>query len=475
LARPTLAAAGASSSNPLPLVAGYDILEVVGHGGMGIVYKARQVKLNRLIALKMILWGAPPAELARFRTEAEVVASLEHPHIIRIYEVGEHAGHPYLVLEWADRGNLAGHLSGAPLPAQSAAGLLLPLARAVALAHARGIIHRDLKPANVLLRTNDKDATAEASAQAPRGSILPAFPLAVPKIADFGLAKRLDADQGQTQTGAVLGTPSYMAPEQAKGKKEIGPATDIYALGAILYELLTGRPPFQGESSLETMREVTETEPVQVRRLHPTVPRDLETICLKCLQKAPGKRYLSAEALADDLGRFLAGQPIRARPVGAAERALKWARRRPAAAAYGLLLTALVLGLGGGGATWLWRRAEKARDDLKDANNALQQARDDLKGALRGEREAKRRLTQYSYADAIYIAQHEWDAGNVTVARELLQKAADLQEELTPGRRPWEWHYLKRVVHPEVAVLRGHTVSVAGLSWRVRLFSRQQG
>src|SRR5262249_28655433 len=228
----------------------------------------------------------------------------------------------------------------------------------------------------------------------------------IPKIADFGLAKRLDADQGHTQSGDVLGTPQYMAPEQAEGKKEIGPATDIYSLGAILYELLTGRPPFQGESSLDTMRQVTETEPVPVRRLHPKVPRDLETICLKCLQKAPGKRYPSAEALADDLGRFLAGQPIRARPVGAAERALKWARRhRAAAAAYGLLLTALVLGLGGGGATWLWRRAEEARDDLKDANNALQQARDDLRGALRRERDAKRRLTEHSYADAIYIAQ----------------------------------------------------------------------
>src|SRR5262249_48691882 len=192
----------------------------------------------------------------------------------------------------------------------------------------------------------------------------------------------------------------------AEARRQVGPATDVYALGAMLYELLTGRPPFQGESPLATLQQVTQVEPVPVRRLQPKVPRDLETICLKCLQKVPGKRYASAEALADDLGRFLAGQPIRGRPICLWERAVKWAQRRPAAAAAcGLLLTALVRGLGGGGATWLWRRAEQARDDLKDANNALKQARDDLKDALRGEQEAKRRLTEHSCAHAIYLAQ----------------------------------------------------------------------
>jgi serine/threonine protein kinase len=321
---PTTGPSQGLSAPPLPQVPGYDVLEVVGHGGMGIVYKARQVKLNRLVALKMILAGGPPADLARFRTEAEAVASLEHPNIIRIYEVGEYAGHPYLVLEWADGGNLAEHLAGAPLPARSAALLLLPLARAAAFAHERGIIHRDLKPANVLLRTVDKDAAANASGPAPRGPGVPAFPLAVPKIADFGLDKRLDADQGQTQTGVVLGTPHYMAPEQALGRtRHAGPATDVYALGAVLYEMLTGRPPFTGSSLLETLEQVREHDPVPPSHLQPAVPPDLEVICLKCLHKSPADRYAGADELAADLRAYLDGEPIRARPLSTGEQIVR--------------------------------------------------------------------------------------------------------------------------------------------------------
>jgi serine/threonine protein kinase len=316
---PTIGPSEGPAAPPLPQLPGYAVLEVVGHGGMGIVYKARQVKLNRLVALKMILAGGAPSELARFRTEAEAVASLEHPNIIRIYEVGESAGHPYLVLEWADGGNLAQHLSGAPLSARSAALLLLPLARAVALAHTRGIIHRDLKPANVLLSVGQAFQPDASDTPVRLESLT-----YVPKIADFGLAKRLDAEQGQTQTGDVLGTPYYMAPEQALGRtRHVGPATDVYALGAVLYEMLTGRPPFVGSSVLETLEQVREHDPVPPSQLQPAVPADLEVMCLKCLHKSPADRYGGADELAADLRAYLDGAPIRARPLSTVEQIVR--------------------------------------------------------------------------------------------------------------------------------------------------------
>jgi serine/threonine protein kinase len=310
----------------LPDIPGYEVLGVLGRGGMGAVYKARHLALKRTVALKVIRDGAHagPDEVLRFRREAEAAARLLHPNIVQIHEVGEFQGCPYLSLEYVEGGSLAGRLDGTPLPARPAAALVETLARAVQEAHQRHIVRRDLKPANVLL------AACGLAGE-------PAKPQAaelVPKITDFGLAKRLDDDSGQTQTGAVLGTPSYMAPEQAAGhNKAVGPAADIYALGAILYELLTGRPPFKAASVLETVQQVRSQEPVAPSRLQPGVPRDLETICLKCLEKEPARRYPSAAALADDLRRFLDGRPIQARPVGAALRALKWARRRPALAA----------------------------------------------------------------------------------------------------------------------------------------------
>jgi tRNA A-37 threonylcarbamoyl transferase component Bud32 len=302
-------------------VPGYDLLGVLGRGGMGVVYKARHQRLNRVVALKMILAGghASATELARFRTEAEVIARLGHPGIVQIYEVGEHNGLPYLALEFCAGGSLSAKLNGTPLPTDRAAALMEQLAHAIDAAHRQQVIHRDLKPGNVLLVADG-----------------------APKITDFGLAKKLDDTAGRTQTGAVLGTPSYMAPEQAGGRtRDIGPATDVYALGAILYECLTGRPPFKAAETLDTVFQVLTDEPVPPTRLQPKVPRDLETICLTCLHKEPAKRYASAAALAEDLRRFGAGEPIVARPVGLVERAVKWARRRPAAA--GLLL-ALVLG-----------------------------------------------------------------------------------------------------------------------------------
>ncbi len=307
-------------------VPGYEILDVLGRGGMGVVYKARQLRLKRLVALKMILAGAHAgeAEVARFRAEAEAVARLQHPNIVQIHEVDEAAGRPFLALEFVDGGSLAGRLDGTPWPAPRAAELVEALARAMHHAHQHGVVHRDLKPANVLMAADGQ-----------------------PKVTDFGLAKQLDSAQGQTRTGAILGTPSYMAPEQAGGRsKDIGPATDVYALGAILYELVTGRPPFVAETPLDTVLHVVSEEPVPPRRLNPKLPRDLETVCLKCLEKAPGKRYASALELAEDLGRFRDGEPIRARPVGVPGRAWRWCRRRPLVAG----LTALVLALGLGAA-----------------------------------------------------------------------------------------------------------------------------
>jgi tetratricopeptide (TPR) repeat protein/tRNA A-37 threonylcarbamoyl transferase component Bud32 len=292
-----------------PVISGYEILSELGKGGMGVVYKARHLKLNRVVALKMVLAGpqATPQDLARFRTEAEAVARLQHAHIVQIYEVGELGGLPYFSLEFVAGGSLARRLQGNPQPPRAAAEMVAQLADGVQAAHSCGIIHRDLKPHNVLVTV---DGT--------------------PKITDFGLAKKLDDDTGQTVSGAIMGTPSYMAPEQAAGRtKEIGPAADVYALGAILYELLVGRPPFKGASMYDTLQQVRTDEPVSPSRLQPKVPRDLETICLKCLRKEPTQRYAIASELAADLRRYLAHEPIRARPVGNTERVWRWCRRNP--------------------------------------------------------------------------------------------------------------------------------------------------
>jgi WD40 repeat protein/tRNA A-37 threonylcarbamoyl transferase component Bud32 len=313
---------------------GYEILEEIARGGMGVVYKARQVRLNRLAAVKMILAGAQasPAARARFQTEAEAVACLRHPNIVQIYEVGEHDGLPFLSLEFMEGGSLAQKTGRTPQPPRVAAETIETLARAVHFAHSRGVIHRDLKPANVLL-------TADG----------------LLKVTDFGLARRLEMDAGQTKTGEVLGTPIYMAPEQAApGPYAVGPPADVYALGAILYELLTGRPPFRGDTAWDVLAQIQSAEPAPPRRLAPKTPADLETICLKCLQKEPQRRYSSAEALAEDLRRFLADRTIQARPAGAGERLWRWGRRNPvlagaaglAAAAALVALVALSIGFG---------------------------------------------------------------------------------------------------------------------------------
>ncbi len=310
-------------SQEYPDVPGYEILGVLGHGGMGVVYRARQLKANRLTALKMIraVEHATPHNRVRFQIETEAVARLQHPHIVQLYEVGEVRGQPYFSLEFCDGGTLTEQLKKKPPSPRESAELIETLARAMHYAHLRGVVHRDLKPGNVLLTTN--------------GAV---------KITDFGLAKRIDAEaRDVSKSGAIMGTASYMAPEQAAGKvRDTGPAADVYGLGALLYECLTGRPPFEGPQHVVLVRVLSE-EPAPPSRLAPKVPRDLETICLKCLSKEPARRYASAEALADDLRHFQADEPIRARPVGAVERAVKWVRRRPAPAALlGVVLLALV-------------------------------------------------------------------------------------------------------------------------------------
>jgi tetratricopeptide (TPR) repeat protein/tRNA A-37 threonylcarbamoyl transferase component Bud32 len=303
-----------------PSVPGYEILEELGSGGMGIVYRARQVRLKRMTALKMIRTvHANRKTRERFLREAEAVAHLQHPNIVQIYEVGECNGCPFLSLEYLEGGTLAGYLAGRPLDARPAAQLILLLAQAIQYAHERGIIHRDLKPANILLQ-----GIADSQSN-------PQSAIRNPKIADFGLAKHLDEEAPLSRDGDILGTPSYMAPEQAAGRtQDIGPRTDVYALGAILYELLSGRPPFRAQSAEATVKQVREEEPIPPRQLLPgRLPRDLDTICLKCLEKDPAKRYASGSALAEDLRRFLDGEAIAARPIGWAERAAKWVRRHP--------------------------------------------------------------------------------------------------------------------------------------------------
>jgi WD40 repeat protein len=311
-------------------VPGYEILGELGRGGMGVVYKARQVGLGRLVALKMILSGvhAGTEALGRFRTEAEAVARLQHPNLVQIYDVGEHEGRPFFSLEFVDGGSLEQQVRHKPQPPREAARLVEVLARAVNYAHQRGVVHRDLKPANILLQIADCGLQIEGQ------SAIRNLQSAIPKITDFGLAKRLDSAVGQTRTGEIMGTPTYMAPEQAAGRvHEVGPAADVYALGTILYELLTGRPPFLAETPWDVIHHVVSEEPLRPSRLQARLPRDLETICLKCLEKDPQRRYASAEALAEDLRRFLAGEPIQARPAGPLRRAVKWARRHPALAA----------------------------------------------------------------------------------------------------------------------------------------------
>jgi serine/threonine protein kinase/tetratricopeptide (TPR) repeat protein len=386
-------------SRPPPAVAGYDLLGEVGRGGMGVVYQARHRQLGRVVALKLLRSGALAGaeERERVLREARAVARLQHPHIVQVYDVGEYAGGPFLALELVPGANLTRRLAEGPLPPRVAAELVVQLADAVQYAHLQGVVHRDLKPANILLSLVPcplSSVEGRDNADVPQGT-KDKGQRTIPKITDFGLARILADDSGTTASGAVIGTPSYMAPEQAAGAKAVGPAADIYALGAILYECLTGRPPFRAATVGETLDQVRSADPVAPCRLQPAVPRDLNTVCLKCLEKDPAKRYLSAGELTADLRRFLASKPVLARPVGLWGRSWRWCSRNPRVAG---LMAALVAVLAGGFVSVFgqWRRAEhlyelaESRLVTADAERAAaetnlrhyRQAADDFAGLL---------------------------------------------------------------------------------------------
>ncbi len=391
----------------LPRIPGYEVETLLGRGGMGLVCKARHRRLNRFVAVKMLITGtyAGPHERARFQREAEAVASLRHPNIVQIYDVGDHEGLPYFTMELLEGGSLAQTLAATPQPARQAAALVATLAEAMQVAHGGGIVHRDLKPANILLAA---DGT--------------------PKIADFGLARHFNEDATLSLSGARIGTPSYMAPEQVTGKAStIGPAADIYALGALLYEMLTGRPPFRAETATETERQVIAEEPVPPARLNPKVPRDLETICLKCLHKDPERRYADAGALAEDVRRFLEGRPIRARRISPLEYAWRWCRRNPAGAA--LAVTVLVLvGLSVGGALWVQRQQLERRIE---AQLRRERARSAIERVLGHQEDLRQRgLWEDAKLELALAETRLDDAGSDELKRRLARAHSELDQAM---------------------------------------------
>ena len=481
-------------------IPGYQILSVLGRGGMGVVYQARQTGLNRVVALKMILSGchADKEDRARFVQEAEAVAALRHPCIVQVYEIGEHEGKPFFSMEYVDGGTLAHHIKGQPQSPAFVANIGEQLALAVHSAHDQNIIHRDLKPANILLsgsgrpsatasqkRTKESDDTKSDLRQQP------ATLGTLPKITDFGLAKRLDTDVQLTTNGLVAGTPQYMAPEQVSAARQdlVGPAADVWSLGVIQYEMLTGRPPFLGSNPAEIMHQVLRQEPVAIRQLQPKVPRDLETICLRCLQKEPHKRYPSAQALAADLRRFQNGQPILARPVGILEQFWRWCRRNPAVATL-IAVVAVTLSAGvlvatnfaiaarnearraehhSRNAEQLGERNRIAAEELRvekitvvDAHQKLSDTFIQLTKSheavmasrkeeerLKNEAEQREKLRARELYDAqMTLAQRAWDMGHVPRTRRLLAAYEPVhhdQEDL----RGFEWFYLDRISNAE--------------------------
>jgi WD40 repeat protein len=427
----------------------YELLKEIGHGGMGIVYEARQSRPKRFVALKMIRAGqlASPDDVRRFRTEAEIAATLDHPNIVPIFEVGERDGQHYFTMKRIECGSLAKHLPRFIHSPRASARLVAKVARAVYHGHQRGILHRDLKPANILL-----DARGQ------------------PHVTDFGLAKHVEGNSGMTQTGAIVGTASNMSPEQAAGKKHLTTAVDVYGLGTILYELLTGRPPFWATTVMETLRLVLDTEPARPRTLNSKLDRDLETICLKCLEKDPGRRYGSAEALAEDLESWLAGEPIEGRRSSVWERGLKWAKRRPAVATLTGICAAAFLGMIALMIA-LWANAEKrasAVKQLETAQGQLDEYQDQLKGLEKSieKKQAEVQQLDQMAREARGASRRAMCIRDVQLAQMGLEKEQVERTLLLLGKhipqtdqedvRGFEWHYLWRLCHNERFILRGH-------------------
>lgn len=457
-----------SAGAKLVSIGRFDIVRELGRGGFGVVYLAVDPLLGREIALKVLHNErlANPESRARFQREARAVAALDHPHIVPVFETGEAGSTAYIALAYCPCITLGDWLRGQreAVPFNDAAVLVRSLAQGVQYAHERGIIHRDLKPANVLLTLSSGSIpSAHGNDDTSIHSSRPLHEF-VARITDFGLAKEIDRLSAETKSGAIIGTPNYMAPEQASASEhQLGPAADQFSLGVILYELLTGRPPFVGETVLDTLHQVRFRDPMPPRRLRPSVPRDLQTICLKCLDKDPRRRYASSRALADDLERFLNGQPILARPIGTLGRFVKWSRRNPAAATLSTitLITAVILlsviVISGIEIRQKKRDAEIAREESdrakKETENALQAeiiARNDLADSLKRERRTL-------YYQRVRLVLASIQQGNVVQAERYLLECVPKGNET--DERGWEWHYLNRLCHSERLVFRGHPTS----------------
>jgi WD40 repeat protein len=459
------AVTGDGPPHPIRSFGDYELLEEIARGGMGVVYKARQIGLGRTVALKMILAGqlASPGDVQRFRAEAEAAANLDHPNIVPIYEVGEHDGQHFFSMNLIKGHNLAQAMDrgrsavGTKETQRFAAQLVATVARAVHHAHQRGILHRDLKPANILLRRkseipNPKSLKDGSGTDADFEFRISDFD---PLVTDFGLAKRVQADARQTQSGAIVGTPTYMAPEQAAAPRSVSTAADVYGLGAILYEMLTGRPPFQAATAFDTLRQVLEEEPPRPQSIRPGVDKDLETICLKCLAKEPGRRYASAEALAEDLERWLHGEPIRARRTRAWERVVKWVRRRPAAAsllAVSVLAALGLLALAGflNYQTWKVAEAAQERDDLFRQVEAKRGEFNTLRQDVRKERD---RFNHARYATDVQRAGTLWETGDIPGMLGALKNQLPANR---PDLRNFEWFYLWRLAHAAPFTFAAH-------------------
>lgn len=447
----------------------YELLKEIARGGMGVVYLARQTRLNRTVALKMILSGEHASEddVKRFEVEAEAAANLDHPGIVPIYEIGEQDGKHYFSMAFIEGTSLSAAVAEGPLPVEAAASITKAVADAMSYAHENGVIHRDLKPANILLARQEAQR-AGAIHLSPEGISAGWYE---PKVTDFGLAKKTEADSELTGTGQILGTPSYMPPEQARGNlDQLGTAADIYSLGAILYCLLTGRPPFQAANVMDTLMQVMEQEPASVRELNPTVPQDIETICLKCLEKNPEKRYESAQALSEELERYLNNEPILARPISSAQRAWRWCCRKPWIAGLSATLLALLLTISVVGPLMAWEQAQlkqQAQENEKEATRlkgiaeagekkAKEQAtieaklREEAEAAKRQVEQEREKIAQLLYSTRISLAWREWLDSNSQRVRQLL---VECPEEL----RGWEWRYLDQLTRAEQLSLFGHT------------------